>query len=321
MRDFKKAIDYHLRHLQIARDLSDKIGEGRAYWSLGNALSSVGNHKEALNYALKHLEISKKLGDKIGLETAAKSISDLKSLLVQKTNSNTPDIIDSAASFIDKFNSIRSNDVLNHIDKVSIKKPTKRVSMEQMDLLKLTPNKAKADFESKNNNNHINHNNTSYHLSQRNKKSFGLEDDYFIDLLARYQGKRMDDQRCVFDPENKENKKPDKSKNSRNNNKKGGPLHRSTSHPVHNENNPNPNVQEHSVQSLRRGSNPSVNVAPSTSQSSTSAIEEAEANNYRDELFDLIEGMNSRRYDDQRVSFPVLRRSMTTTNGPDSLPG
>lgn len=317
LKDFKKAIDYHLRHLQIARDLSDKIGEGRAYWSLGNALSSVGNHKEALNYALKHLEISKRLGDKIGLETAAKSISELKTLLVQQTSNNTPDIIDSAANYIDKVHSIKNNDVINRVNKVSVKKSSKRVSMEQLDLLKLTP-KAKVDSES--NNNFINQ--VSYH------NNFGLEDDYFLDLLARYQGKRMDDQRCVFDPENKENKRPDKAKNSRN--RKGGLLHRSTSHPahsVHDENNPVTNDDQHSVHSSRRGSNSNVNaghnIAPSTSQSSSTSVEEgtsSDAINYRDELFDLIEGMQSRRLDDQRVSFPVLRRSMTT-NGPESLPG
>jgi len=34
---------------------------GRAYWSLGNAHSAMGNHEKALHYASKHLEISKQV--------------------------------------------------------------------------------------------------------------------------------------------------------------------------------------------------------------------------------------------------------------------
>ena len=40
----------------------------------------------------------------------------------------------------------------------------------------------------------------------------------------------------------------------------------------------------------------------------------------RDELFDLIEGMQSRRLEEQRAPMPALRRSYTT-NGPQSLAG
>lgn len=36
----------------------NRVGEGRACWSLGNAYVSLGNHKQALHYARKHLDIS-----------------------------------------------------------------------------------------------------------------------------------------------------------------------------------------------------------------------------------------------------------------------
>lgn len=50
-----------MRHLRIAQELCDRVGESRAYWSLGNAHSALGNHESALDFASKHLEISKEV--------------------------------------------------------------------------------------------------------------------------------------------------------------------------------------------------------------------------------------------------------------------
>lgn len=55
------AIHYHLRHLAIAQELNDKVGEGRACWSLGNAYSATNAHEKALQYANRHLDISKEV--------------------------------------------------------------------------------------------------------------------------------------------------------------------------------------------------------------------------------------------------------------------
>ena len=59
LKDYPMAVEYHLRHLRIAQELFDKVGEGRACWSLGNAHAAMGQHQEAYHYATKHLEISK----------------------------------------------------------------------------------------------------------------------------------------------------------------------------------------------------------------------------------------------------------------------
>ena len=61
MRDFETSVKYHQRHLLIAQELFDRVGEGRACWSLGNANSSLGNHRLALQFANRHLEISKEV--------------------------------------------------------------------------------------------------------------------------------------------------------------------------------------------------------------------------------------------------------------------
>ena len=57
------AIHYHLRHLAIAQELNDRVGEGRACWSLGNAYSATNNHEKALYYANRHLAISKEVSN------------------------------------------------------------------------------------------------------------------------------------------------------------------------------------------------------------------------------------------------------------------
>ena len=38
-----------------------RVGEGRAYWSLGNAHTALGNHEQAMFFAEKHLEIAKEV--------------------------------------------------------------------------------------------------------------------------------------------------------------------------------------------------------------------------------------------------------------------
>lgn len=38
-----------------------RVGEGRAYWSLGNAHTALGNHQQAMYFAEKHLEIAKEV--------------------------------------------------------------------------------------------------------------------------------------------------------------------------------------------------------------------------------------------------------------------
>ena len=61
LRDYDKAIEYHMRHLRIAQELNDRVGEGRACWSLGNAHTALGNHEKAIHFASKHLQISKEV--------------------------------------------------------------------------------------------------------------------------------------------------------------------------------------------------------------------------------------------------------------------
>ena len=63
---FKTAIQYHQRYLEIAKEVGDKAGEGASYGNLGNAYRSLGQFKTAIQYHQRHLEIAKEVGDKAG---------------------------------------------------------------------------------------------------------------------------------------------------------------------------------------------------------------------------------------------------------------
>ena len=58
-----------------------RIGEARAYWSLGNSYSALGDHRQARHFANKHLQLSIQLGDEEGIETAKRNLADLNSVL------------------------------------------------------------------------------------------------------------------------------------------------------------------------------------------------------------------------------------------------
>ncbi|XP_025899622.1 G-protein-signaling modulator 2 isoform X2 [Nothoprocta perdicaria] len=163
LQDYEKAIDYHLKHLVIAKELNDKVGEGRACWSLGNAYTALGNHDQAMHFAERHLDISREVGDRSGELTARLNLSDLQMVLGLSYSTN---------------NSMMSE---NHVADNSLNGARPRVgrrhSMENMELMKLTPEKK-------------NHQET-------------VADEGFFDLLSRFQSNRMDDQRCFFQEKNR----------------------------------------------------------------------------------------------------------------------
>eukprot|EP00093_Oithona_nana_P015111 15111.XXX_998077_1001913_1 [CDS] Oithona nana genome sequencing. len=183
LKDYPNAIEYHLRHLRIAQELYDKVGEGRACWSLGNAHSSMGQHLEAYQYAKRHLDISRDTGDRMGQATAQLNLADLCRTLGY-TPADSTDLPHERKQPLDQA---ESNDA----------KKSRRVSMEQMDLIKMTPDakkaaaaqaaaqaaKSKKSTDDKENNGSLN-------------KSGLLDEEDFFDFISRFQSKRMDDQRC-----------------------------------------------------------------------------------------------------------------------------
>ena len=64
--DFRKAVEYHEKHLKIAIEIGDRAGEGQAYGNLGNAFRSQGDFRKAIEYHEKHLKIAIEIGDRAG---------------------------------------------------------------------------------------------------------------------------------------------------------------------------------------------------------------------------------------------------------------
>ncbi|KAG1933486.1 G-protein-signaling modulator [Pimephales promelas] len=219
LQDYERAIDYHLKHLIIAQDLNDRIGEGRACWSLGNAHTALGNNDQAMHFAEKHLVISKETGDRSGELTARMNVSDLQMVLGLSYSTN---------------NSVLSeNKEIDYNLHGARPRMSRRHSMENLELLKLTPDKinmngqkwtsdilfkqskstmakssSKLSFVNRfrgkkhklqSSSSKILQDTSNTREAPQNKTGSTdmLGDEGFFDLLSRFQSNRMDDQRCA----------------------------------------------------------------------------------------------------------------------------
>nr|XP_029714526.1 LOW QUALITY PROTEIN: G-protein-signaling modulator 2-like [Aedes albopictus] len=213
LRDFPTAIDYHQRHLAIAQELGDRIGEARACWSLGNAHSSIGNHEKALHYANSHHILARELGDVVGENTAKMNISDLRKILglpeMPAEGSGSGMAIEN-----DTLQELPGNQNTQHgalksgSGLLSKQYRVRRQSMEQLDLIKLTPD-GKKMVNTAHEKQHLigqhqqqqqqQHHHQAQKLSNKqNENIFKNNDEDFFELLTRSQSKRMDDQRCTL---------------------------------------------------------------------------------------------------------------------------
>ncbi|KAK9891412.1 hypothetical protein WA026_014649 [Henosepilachna vigintioctopunctata] len=190
LRDYDTAIEYHLRHLLIAQKLYDRVGEARACWSLGNANASLGNHEKALHFAMKHLEISKELDDPMGEATAKLNIADLKKIL--NLPETAPETASNSCPSTSSSSSASLKDAQNNNLLPRMQQRVRRESMEQLNLIKLTP-----DGKDRNG--------ISARIHKPAMPAKHEDDDSFFDLVSKFQSKRMDDQRCTLVVDNKEN--------------------------------------------------------------------------------------------------------------------
>ncbi|KAJ8376166.1 hypothetical protein SKAU_G00067460 [Synaphobranchus kaupii] len=246
LQDYERAIDYHLKHLIIAQDLNDRIGEGRACWSLGNAHTALGNHDQAMHFAEKHLEISREIGDQNGELTARMNVSDLQLVLGLNCSAKNPAVPENQDVDYNHHGKISLSLMITgiifrtpiHNRRLSEARPRmeRRHSMENMELVKLSPDK----INDQNWNNDILTKQPKSSLAKTSSKLFFINrlrgkknkssdpsrsivqdtsntlavpeveeeepknrdspdmlgDEGFFDLLSRFQSNRMDDQRC-----------------------------------------------------------------------------------------------------------------------------
>lgn len=182
LREFPTAIEYHHRHLAIAQELGDRVGEARACWSLGNAHSAIGNHEKALHFAESHFSLAKELNDPVGESTAKVNIADLRKLLGLPRLSDDEDhvLVSDAENSTDSENTqVNGNSRMVRV---------RRQSMEQLDLIKITPDGKRVAGQA------ANGAQQATEGGQKLPKKTNEED--FFEMLSRSQSKRMDDQRC-----------------------------------------------------------------------------------------------------------------------------
>ncbi|KAM9797356.1 G-protein-signaling modulator 2-like isoform X2 [Syngnathus typhle] len=228
LQDYERAIDYHLKHLLIAQELNDRIGEGRAYWSLGNAHTALGNHEQAMHFAEKHLEIAKETGDQSGEATARMNLSDLRLVVGLKSNiypnifskANTPlsashqsylnmsgrkspsrrqgstETLDSPTQTGDF--TLHSNWEEERLSRTS-KNNTIKASTKLFLFHRLKSKKHKSNTFPKEQPDNMSERSLpdlDPPLSPKPASHDTIGEDGFFDLLSRFQGNRMDDQRC-----------------------------------------------------------------------------------------------------------------------------
>lgn len=233
LQDYERAIDYHLKHLVIAQDLNDRVGEGRAYWSLGNAHTALGNHQQAMYFAEKHLEIAKETGDKSGEVTARMNLSDLRLVVNLKSNSGIhPNIFRNtntnssvlAASFrgspilsgsksprrgcaekpeatqppdrSQRGDSSAHSDWEEEAFPSSSKNNTIKASTKLFLFQRLKSKKPKNKLSPKNSRSEDSAPEPDSPVSPKLGSHDTIGEDGFFDLLSRFQGNRLDDQRC-----------------------------------------------------------------------------------------------------------------------------
>uniref|UniRef100_UPI00358F17AF G-protein-signaling modulator 2-like n=1 Tax=Myxine glutinosa TaxID=7769 RepID=UPI00358F17AF len=79
--EHSRAAEAFLKHLEIARSLHDRVGESRACWSLGNAYTALGEPDQAISFVAEHLHICREVGDRNGELTARLNLTELQGQL------------------------------------------------------------------------------------------------------------------------------------------------------------------------------------------------------------------------------------------------
>ena len=64
--EFRRAIEFWQRTLEIAQNSNDKQGEGYCLGNLGNAYQALGEFQQAIEFHWQSLEIMRKIGDRFG---------------------------------------------------------------------------------------------------------------------------------------------------------------------------------------------------------------------------------------------------------------
>jgi serine phosphatase RsbU (regulator of sigma subunit) len=132
--DFKIALDYHFKALQIREKIEDKFGMGNTYNSIAITYSNLGNIEKALEYHFKSMKIVEEIGNKIGMGNSYNNIG-----LLYSDQRNT----DQALKYL--FKALKISEELN--DKLSMEGRYNNIGLvyEQQGSLSVSSNKTMAN--------------------------------------------------------------------------------------------------------------------------------------------------------------------------------
>ncbi len=168
-------------------------------------------------------------------------------------------------------------------------KKSRRISMENMDIIKMTPDAKKAAAAAAANKGQHKSAAAANANSSLNKSGLLDEEDFF-DFISRFQSKRMDDQRCSLT------------------------VPKAGDYP------PAPPVQQQQLQNNQNSVNTGAVNKTSSSSTSAAAASSGGAQNKKEghELMDLIAGVQSSRMNEQRAAVPFLP-GLTKAKQPEIL--
>uniref|UniRef100_A0A665TTA3 G-protein-signaling modulator 2-like n=1 Tax=Echeneis naucrates TaxID=173247 RepID=A0A665TTA3_ECHNA len=183
LNQFEVAADHYKRTLQLARLLKDRAVEAQACYSLGNTYTLLQEYARAIDYHVKHLEIARELNDRVGEGRAYWSLGNAHTALGNHQQ---------AMYFAEKHLEIAKETG----DKSS--EDTARMNLSDLRLvvgLKSNSNIHPSIFRNTNINSPLLP--LSYqHYPKLSGSLDTIGEDGFFDLLSRFQGNRIDDQRC-----------------------------------------------------------------------------------------------------------------------------
>lgn len=64
--EYRKAIEFYERALNISKEIGDRLGEGRSLGNLGNTYRILGEFQNAIEYSKQSLQITKQIGNRQG---------------------------------------------------------------------------------------------------------------------------------------------------------------------------------------------------------------------------------------------------------------
>ncbi|KAF6022583.1 GPSM2 [Bugula neritina] len=175
--EFEIAIEYYKKSLQLSKQLGDLALEAQACYSLGNTFTLLRDYQSAIQYHQRHLSIAQELQDKLGQGRAYWSLSNAHTALgnhqramhyAQLHLDISRDIGDEAGKAAASA-SLRDLQIAIGVTSTPNSDPLskKRNSMDRLDIIQMSP------------------------ISSENSN----DEENFFDMLYKFQGRRLDDQR------------------------------------------------------------------------------------------------------------------------------